>query len=207
MNVEKAGEPMQTEPRRKLFEKDPTLARRYDRLVRETSPMLHGVTRSMTDNPSDVEDIVQKVYTKVAILMDSGRFHPDRLPNGFNTEVSDYSEAYLVRSARNAVRDHYRQRASRREVLVSTISPEDQMRFDTSVPIDETITTQMVVRDGLRHVSPVHQEALVYYYIGDFTTQEIAERQRVPRGSVKSRLFYGKKELKKQLEPKRKRVR
>jgi RNA polymerase sigma-70 factor (ECF subfamily) len=39
----------------------------------------------------------------------------------------------------------------------------------------------------------------VLYYINDLSIQEISEVLEIPAGTIKSRLFYARKQLKKQL--------
>jgi RNA polymerase sigma-70 factor (ECF subfamily) len=49
---------------------------------------------------------------------------------------------------------------------------------------------------------PLQQRlVIVFYYINDLSLQEIADILEVPVGTVKSRLFYGRKSLKKMLGP------
>jgi RNA polymerase sigma-70 factor (ECF subfamily) len=45
-----------------------------------------------------------------------------------------------------------------------------------------------------------HRIAIVLYYINDLSVREIAEILEIPAGTVKSRLYYGRKALKEQLE-------
>lgn len=52
---------------------------------------------------------------------------------------------------------------------------------------------------ALGRLSPKHQVVVRMHDLEGFTIREIAEKVGVPEGTIKSRLFYGREELKKQL--------
>ena len=55
------------------------------------------------------------------------------------------------------------------------------------------------VQRALNAISPEKRVVVVMYYINDLTLKEIAEVLDLPVGTVKSRLHYGRQELKKHL--------
>jgi RNA polymerase sigma-70 factor (ECF subfamily) len=52
----------------------------------------------------------------------------------------------------------------------------------------------------LRRVSPVQRALLSMFYFEELTTREIAEALAIPEGTVKSRLFHLRKQLKELME-------
>ena len=56
------------------------------------------------------------------------------------------------------------------------------------------------IRKAITRLDLIHRMVVVLYYINDLSIQEISEVLDVPMGTVKSRLYYGRQVLKKQLE-------
>lgn len=54
-------------------------------------------------------------------------------------------------------------------------------------------------REALRQLSPDHREVFMLHYLEDFSVEEIAQATGTQPGTVKSRLHYARKELRKQL--------
>lgn len=57
------------------------------------------------------------------------------------------------------------------------------------------------VRNALKRLSPKHQQVVALHILAGFTISEIADRLKMPKGTVKSRIWYGRKELKCKLLP------
>jgi RNA polymerase sigma-70 factor (ECF subfamily) len=58
-----------------------------------------------------------------------------------------------------------------------------------------------MIQNALDAIKPHHRTILVLYYLEDLSVQEIAEVLDIPEGSVKSRLFYARDNLRKLMEP------
>jgi RNA polymerase sigma-70 factor (ECF subfamily) len=56
------------------------------------------------------------------------------------------------------------------------------------------------VQKAVSSLSLQQRVVVVLYYINDLSLQEISEILDIPVGTIKSRLFYGRKALKKYLE-------
>lgn len=55
------------------------------------------------------------------------------------------------------------------------------------------------VREALRQLGNKHRDVVVLHDLEGYTIREIADLLDVPEGTIKSRLFYGREELKKRL--------
>lgn len=53
-----------------------------------------------------------------------------------------------------------------------------------------------LLREGLRQLDPPLSALLRLFYLEEFSVSEIAELLQIPKGTVKSRLFYARKKLK-----------
>jgi RNA polymerase sigma-70 factor (ECF subfamily) len=63
----------------------------------------------------------------------------------------------------------------------------------------EQAETRARVRRGLSHLGRKHRMVVRMHDLEGFTIREIADRLGVAEGTVKSRLFYGREELKRYL--------
>lgn len=97
--------------------------------------------------------------------------------------------------ARNLTTDRHRRVAARpREVrLIEERGPLATGDVDAALEAWE-------LADALSHLSPEHRAAIIDVHYRGFTVTEAAERLGVPPGTVKSRLFYGLRSLRLQLE-------
>ena len=67
---------------------------------------------------------------------------------------------------------------------------------DGSAPIQQRVTTTMVVREALEKLEPDFKEALVLREYGGLSYDEIAAHQQIPVATVKSRLNRARNRLK-----------
>jgi RNA polymerase sigma-70 factor (ECF subfamily) len=123
------------------------------------------------------EDVVQETFARAWA-------HPSRVQGD-----RDRTRAWLFTVARNLLVDDLRSARFRREQAVEAV-PERARGDDTDQVLDRILLT-----DALAGLSPEHRAAVVdAYYLGH-SVREIAERQGVPEGTVKSRLHYGLRAL------------
>lgn len=58
-----------------------------------------------------------------------------------------------------------------------------------------------IVQNALKAIKPAHRAILILYYLEDLSVQEIGQILEIPEGSVKSRLYYARHNLKNALNP------
>jgi RNA polymerase sigma-70 factor, ECF subfamily len=155
---------------------------------------LHGNLKAFIGrrvrNQADVDDLVQRVLLQIVkglgSLRDPGRLH-----------------AWVYRTARNVIIDHYRSSAVRRELvsgdaedLTATETPALQVD-DERVALEELA---VCLAPMLRQLPPAYREAVTLTDIEGITQAEAAERMGVSLSGMKSRVQRGRRQLKAVLE-------
>jgi RNA polymerase sigma-70 factor (ECF subfamily) len=141
-------------------------------------PALLRFAMRLTGDYTLAEDIVQeallRAWKKPAIL-----------------EQSDESaRAWLFTVVRNLVIDDRRSARHNRELLT------DNLPESASVDGADAILDAWVVSDALASLSLEHRTAVVSAYYLGHTVAEIARRNDLPEGTVKSRLHYALRAMK-----------
>lgn len=157
-----------------------------DELLRALSdahgPALFRYVARLTGDSALAEDVVQesllRAWRRPAIL-----------------EQSDESaRAWLFTVARNLAIDDRRSAHARREFSTDTL-PENGTPDKT-----ETVLEAWLLSDALSSLSGAHRSAVVdAYYLGH-SIAEIARREGLPEGTIKSRLHYALRALRLSLQ-------
>jgi RNA polymerase sigma-70 factor (ECF subfamily) len=101
---------------------------------------------------------------------------------------------WLFTVARNVATDLWRSQTRRDDVIVDW--PKD--RPSPLNGIDQAITA-MDVRAALAQLKPERRQVIIEVYYHGRSVAEIAQRLGIPNGTVKSRTYYGLRELKRLL--------
>ena len=142
---------------------------------------------------ADVDDLVQRVLLQIVKGLGTLR-DAERLP------------AWVYRTARNVLVDHYRSAGSRREFAAGDAV--DLAAADASAPPellnDEAGDAQRelaaCLAPMLSRLSPAHQEAIRIVDLEGATQQEAARRAGVTLSGMKSRVQRGRQQLRAILE-------
>ena len=148
-------------------------------LIRDLYPSLYRMLRSLVRTTQDAEDLTQRTVLTVV------------------RKIGDYRGEASVRTwaGRIALTEHGRW--SRRRRLTAWLSPDVP---DPRTPITEFEAVE-ALRPALNALPHPMREAFVLSAIGDRPIEEIAALQRVPVGTVKSRLYHARLRLRRSLEP------
>lgn len=151
--------------------------------ARFAGPLFVFAMRLLAD-PEAAEEVVQD--TIVRAWRHADRFDPDRgsLPT------------WLFTIARNLTIDRNRRTAARPRA-VATLDEVDPPLSDAAV--DRALEAWQMA-SALRGLSEEHRAVIVEAYYRGHTVNEIATRFGIPPGTVKSRLFYGLRALRLELE-------
>lgn len=155
---------------------------------------LHGNLRAFIGrrvrNQADVDDLVQRVLLQIVkglgSLRDAERLH-----------------AWVYRTARNVIVDHYRSSTARRE-LASGDAQDLALADVSNLSVDEeSVALQelaICLTPMLRQLQPAYREAVTLTELEGITQAEAAERTGVSLSGMKSRVQRGRRQLKAVLE-------
>jgi RNA polymerase sigma-70 factor (ECF subfamily) len=150
---------------------DSGLAELYDR----HAPFVFGVALKIVRDPVEAEDVVHDAF--VAIVERADQFRPER----------GSVAAWLVTAVRNLALDRARRRIRRAQIT------SEELRHEPSEPVldPESIAwtehRRAVVVEALARVPEAQRKTLEIAFFEGLSYPEIAEREGVPLGTVKSR--------------------
>lgn len=153
----------------------------FAELIMDSKRRMWSVALSVTGNKHDAEDAIQNAM--VSAWKNIDRFRPEAR---FST--------WIYRITSNAALELLRKR---RDI------PDDEAGYDEpddAAPIQQRVTTAIVVRQALNDLEPEFKEALVLREYGGLSYDEIAQHQKVPTATVKRRLNRARTKLKAALE-------
>lgn len=158
-------------------------------IVRQHWRKVFNIAYKFTGKHDEAEDLTQDVFVRIFRSLETF----DRRAN-FQT--------WLVSVARNLCIDHYRSVRKERETIdrgvdAGTLSP----AASTESPMAslEQADRVALLRKALQALPPTLRSAVLLRDIEELTYQEIAERLKLPEGTVKSRINRGRTELARQI--------
>ena len=164
------------------------LFKKYNRHV---ARLVYSVIRT----PDLVEDTVQEVF-----LLVYRNLHKFRQQSAFKTWLYRITVNESLRQISRAQRwqplpEQEAEPEGTHDTLVSYPGVESPERMLLQGE------RKALVQEGLGQLNPNQKLILSLYYMEDLSIQEISEVLSIPEGSVKSRLFYARENLKKLLDP------
>ena len=156
----------------------------WEQIVARFRRKVFHIAYKFTGRHNDAEDLTQEIFLKVFRSLD--KFNQD----------ADFS-TWLSSVARNYCIDQYRASKREREVVV-----EDLVAFDLAPASSgnphralEDRDRRSFLRRGLDLLPEKLREAVVLRDLQGLSYQEMADRLRLPEGTVKSRINRGREEL------------
>lgn len=153
----------------------------YDRCA----PLVHGLAQRALGDAAEAEDVTQQVF--VAAWRGRARYSPERGP----------LTAWVVGITRNVLADALAARARRERV-------DDRGVLGAGVPSPDPVDAlvdRVVVHEHLAALGEPQREILALAFFGDLTHAQIADRLRLPLGTVKSHIRRTLRQLREQIEP------
>jgi RNA polymerase sigma-70 factor, ECF subfamily len=162
----------------------------WESIVRLYRRKVFNVAYKFVGRHDQAEDLTQDVFLKLYKSLDTF----DRRAN-FQT--------WLISVSRNLCIDHYRAVRKERETINRDVDPADlapaspDTRADTQLEQRDRVA---LLRRALDTLAPTLRTAVMLRDIQELTYQEIADRLRLPEGTVKSRINRGRTELARQIQ-------
>lgn len=155
------------------------LRREFEERLAECGPLAYRVARGVLRNSADAEDVAQeallRAYQRFERLRDRTRFR-----------------AWLVRIAFRLAID--RTRSSKRRVVRETLWSRQAPSASTE-DIAATSEFQAHLEDAIDELPEKHRLVLLLAAMQGHSLDEVAEMLCLPVGTVKSRLFFARRQL------------
>lgn len=166
----------------------------YEELQLLLEPDIRRYVRRMVNNPYTEDDIMQDVFIRFYMNM-------------HNIDPVSSLRPYIFRIARNRCYDEFRSYGRTDEMSLDDEPVQMRVSFTEahSVPKPDDIThwmlLQLEVREAIDNLPDTQRDALILYSEEQMSYAEIADIMECSIGTVKSRLYYAKKNLRGLLRP------
>lgn len=150
----------------------------FDDLFREAAPRLRGFARLYAGGQCEAEDIVQETFLQLW-----------KRPDGYDPERGTLRQ-YIYGIARKRIAQRWRE--SLRSASTEASTPPGPAHGTHEMPSNEVSAT---VRDGLMRLDADARGLLWLREAEGYSYGELAEILGVPLGTVKSRLFTAREDL------------
>lgn len=166
----------------------------YDELIRRNQRKIYQLVYHMTANREDAEDLTQDVFVKAYKVLSQ-----------FKGDSSFYTWVYriAVNQTINYLKKRNRRSAISLDDLDQAVERDPgyvELRARESTVRDVTLSElQKKLNEALQTLSEKHRTVAVLHDIQGIPKEEIGKMIGCSEGTVKSRLFYARRELQKQL--------
>ena len=156
----------------------------WEEIVARYRRKVFHIAYKFTGKHDEAEDLSQEIFLKVFKSLDK-----------FNRDA-DFS-TWLSSVARNYCIDHYRAMRREKEVVVEDLVAMDLAPAASGNPHRalEDRDRRSFLRRGLELLPDKLKEAVILRDLHGLSYQEMADRLRLPEGTVKSRINRGREEL------------
>lgn len=158
----------------------------FDELYKLTSERAYFVALEFTKNNQDAEDILQESYIK-ALSKIKELDNPESFSSWLNQIVANKSKDFLKKKKPMLFE------AEENEAF--EVLPDEDTSFSPEENLDQT-ELQKTVMEVLDELSEEKRACVLMMYFEEFSVGEIAETLEIPEGTVKTRLFSARKDLK-----------
>ena len=161
----------------------------WEQIVRLHWRKVFNVAYKFVGKHDEAEDLAQDIFLKIFKSLSTF----DRRAN-FQT--------WLISVSRNLCIDHYRSVRKERETIDRDVDPGDLMPVSVEVSPYAALEARdrvSMLREAMTSLPDTLRTAVVMRDIQELSYQEIADRLRLPEGTVKSRINRGRTELARQI--------
>ena len=160
----------------------------FDELYKLTSERAYFVALEFTKNNQDAEDILQESYIK-ALSKINELDKPESFSSWLNQIVANKSKDFLKKKKPMLFN------SDEEETDATELLPDEDTSFSPEENLDQT-ELQKTVMEVLDELSEEKRACVLMMYFEELSVGEIAETLEIPEGTVKTRLFSARKDLK-----------
>lgn len=161
-------------------------------LVEQYGDSLYRYCKSLTYTLEDAEDLYQQTFLKALEL--HKRILSDKNP-----------KAYLMSVASNIWRNH-KSKYARHERIAPVISSESEGVQIADMKGEGDVLEQLVreeeladLRNCVERLPEKQKQVIKLFYAGELPVEDIARVLKIPKGTVKSRLYQAKERLREEM--------
>ncbi|HEX7086546.1 MAG TPA: sigma-70 family RNA polymerase sigma factor [Vicinamibacterales bacterium] len=161
----------------------------WEAIVRLHWRKVFNVAYKFVGKHDEAEDLTQDIFLKIF-----------RSLNSFDRRAN--FQTWLISVSRNLCIDHYRSVRKERETIDRDVDPGDVTPISAEVSPYAALEARdrvTLLREALGTLPETLRTAVLLRDIQELTYQEIADRLRLPEGTVKSRINRGRTELARQI--------
>jgi RNA polymerase sigma-70 factor, ECF subfamily len=162
----------------------------WEAIVRQHWRKVFNVAYKFVGKHDEAEDLTQDIFLKIFKALKTF----DRRAN-FQT--------WIISISRNLCIDHYRSVRKERQTIARDVDPSDLQPASSDRSPQAAAEHQdlrAMLRQALETLPPTLRTAVVLRDLQELSYQEIADRLRLPEGTVKSRINRGRIELAHQIK-------
>ncbi|MBC8395215.1 MAG: RNA polymerase sigma factor [Bacteroidetes bacterium] len=164
----------------------------FDQLIKDNKQKVYLSVLSKKKNPDLAEEITQKAIIKAWKNIDK-----------FQGKSTFYTWVYRI--SHNLIIDEYRKEQRRKEVSLDERMEEWGGSFEKKLEgvepqgFENLANEELgeTIGEALDRLSPPHKKTLILYEVENLSYKEIAEIMHCSSGTVMSRLFYARRQLRK----------
>lgn len=162
-------------------------------LYDEYGRYIYHLCLKLTRNKEEAEDVMQDVWVKVVRYADK-------------LDDVDNIKGWLTTICMNTFRDRYRKTVRTNEHMMHQPTTLDVPILDlvpsgalTPGELVEKNDIQTLIQEKIGQLDAIYKYTIQYFYVDQYSLNEIAEVMKVSIGTVKSRLFRARNYLKEML--------
>ncbi|MBQ7121523.1 MAG: RNA polymerase sigma factor [Clostridia bacterium] len=160
----------------------------FDELYKLTNERAYFVALEFTKNKQDAEDILQESYMK-ALSRIKELDKPESFSSWLNQIVANKSKDFLKKKKPMLFN------SDEEETNATELLPDENTEFSPEDNLDQS-ELQKTVMEVLDELSEEKRACVLMMYFEELSVGEIAETLEIPEGTVKTRLFSARKDLK-----------
>ncbi|HSW46655.1 MAG TPA: sigma-70 family RNA polymerase sigma factor [Phycisphaerae bacterium] len=158
----------------------------FHALVDREGRYLHGIAHALTGNAADAEDLVQETFTGAL----TSRFRGESSLRTWLVRILVRRVGMLRRSRRRRGPQQSLETESRDERDIGIAKPSETPGTEARLDLSTMLAS----------LSPEHRAAIVLRELQGMTYAEMAATLEVPQGTVESRLYRAREELRKRFK-------